>query len=157
MGAKASNSPLERQARDLVTCMEAMRRRMSQRMPWKGVPAGLSVQDIKAFAVLADQGAVTMSDYAKAMGTPLSTATHAVERLVAKGIAVRFRVESDRRIVQVDLSEKGRKMRHTFDQARLDMGRAMLSPLTKGEREIFLELMTKIARHGKLDAERPKA
>jgi DNA-binding MarR family transcriptional regulator len=93
-----------------------------------------------------------MSDYAKAMAVPLSTATHAVERLVAKGIAVRSRAERDRRIVQIQLSEKGRKMERMFKQARLQMGRQMLACLTRGEREIFLELMDKIARHGKPEA-----
>jgi DNA-binding MarR family transcriptional regulator len=136
--------------------MEAMRRRMAHRMPWKDAPIELSVQDVKAFTVLADHDSVTMSDYAKALGTPLSTATHAVERLVAKGIAVRSRIEADRRVVQVQLSEKGRKMERAFNQARLEMGRVMLSALTKGEREIFLELMTKIARHDNPGPEGPQ-
>jgi len=148
--ARAPASPaVERQARDLVACLEAMRRRMMHRAPWKGFQVELSPPDVKAFAVLADNGAVTMSDYANAMGTPLSTATHAVERLVAKGIAVRARAETDRRVVRVQLSEKGKKMERMFKQMRLEMGREMLACLTHGEREIFLELMVKIARQGK--------
>jgi DNA-binding MarR family transcriptional regulator len=146
---EAGSRALERQARELVTCMETMRRRMTHRMPWKDLPVGLSVQDVKAFTVLSDHDSVTMSDYAKAMGVPLSTATHAVERLVNKGVAVRYRIEEDRRVVRVRLSDKGRKMQQAFNQVRLDMGRAMLSSLTRGEREIFLELMAKIALQGK--------
>jgi DNA-binding MarR family transcriptional regulator len=144
---------VERQARDLVACLEAMRRRMMHRAPWKGLHVELSPPDVKAFAVLADNGSVTMSDYAKAMGTPLSTASHAVERLVAKGIAVRSHAETDRRVVRVQLSGKGKKMERMFKQVRLEMGRDMLACLTPGEREIFLELMVKIARQGKPDAE----
>jgi DNA-binding MarR family transcriptional regulator len=145
--ARTPVSPaVERQARDLVACLEAMRRRMIHHAPWKGFHIELSPPDIKAFAVLADNGSVTMSDYAKVLGAPLSTATHAVERLVAKGIAVRSRSENDRRIVRVQLSEKGKKMERMFKQMRLEMGRQMLACLTPGEREIFLELMVKIAR-----------
>jgi DNA-binding MarR family transcriptional regulator len=145
--ARALVSPaVERQAQDLVACIEAMRRRMMHRAPWKGFHIELSPPDIKAFGVLADNGSITMSDYARVLGTPLSTATHAVERLVAKGIAVRLRTESDRRVVRVQLSEKGKKMERMFKQMRLEMGRQMLACLTPGEREIFLELMVKIAQ-----------
>ena len=129
---------------------------MTHHMSWKDLPIELSVQDVKAFAVLADHDSVTMSDYAKALGAPLSTATHAVERLVAKGVAVRYRIEEDRRVVRVRLGEKGKKMERVFNQARLEMGRAMLSFLTRGEREIFLELMAKIARQGGSSADRPQ-
>jgi DNA-binding MarR family transcriptional regulator len=155
--ARHPGSPdVERQARDLVACLDAMRRRMMFRAPWKDFHVELSAQDVRAFAVLADKDSMTMSDYAEALGSPLSTATHAVSRLVAKGIAERSRIEADRRVVRVQLSDKGRKMESMFRQARLAMGRDMLACLTRGEREIFLELMVKIAqgKPGAKDAER---
>ena len=99
-------------------------------------------------------GPCSMSDLAEALGVPLSTATHTVDRLVTKRLVERRRSSQDRRVVDVELSEQGRKMRQTMAAARLAMAHGWLSPLSPGERQIFLELMAKItesmqpAEHG---------
>jgi DNA-binding MarR family transcriptional regulator len=65
---------------------------------------------------------------------------------VAKGLAVRSRSDEDRRIVQVEMSELGRQLRDAHRAKQRDMARSWLTPLSLGEREIFLELMEKITR-----------
>ena len=65
---------------------------------------------------------------------------------VAAGYPGRKRgLESPRRVVRVDLSEEGKKLNRKFLEHRRKISKAMLSPLTHGEREIFIELMSKIA------------
>jgi len=95
---------------------------------------------------LADRGPLTMTDLSETLGVPLSTATRMVERLIDKGLAIRSRIEDDRRVVRVDLSAEGNRLQQTFLEQRRAAGRVMLAPLTHGEREIFIELMTKITR-----------
>lgn len=85
-----------------------------------------------------------MSDLAETLGVPLSTATRMVDRLVEKKLAVRSRSEQDRRTVQVEISESGKAIREIFRSQLRTMARSWLVPLSKGEREIFLELMDKI-------------
>ena len=89
-----------------------------------------------------------MSSLAEALAVPLSTATHTVDRLVAKGLVLRNRSEEDRRVVQVGMSDYGRKLQESFRDKRRLMACSWLEPLSSGEREIFLELMDKITRLG---------
>ena len=90
-----------------------------------------------------------MSSLAEALVVPLSTATHTVDRLVAKGLVLRVRSEEDRRVVQVEMSDYGRKLQESFRDKRKLMACSWLEPLSSGEREIFLELMSKITRLAK--------
>ena len=136
----------ERQLRELDACFDAFRRAMMGRMAPPPTEVELSPQDGRALVSLADRGPLTMTDFSELLGVPLSTATRMVERLIDKGLAMRSRIEDDRRVVRVELSVEGRKLNQHFLEQRYEMGRRMLSALTPGEREIFIELMTKITR-----------
>jgi DNA-binding MarR family transcriptional regulator len=142
----AKQTTLERQAKELDACFDALRRVMMARTAPAPSDVELSAQDWRALPTLADRGRMTMTDLAEALGVPLSTATRLVERLIHKGLVSRSRIEDDRRVVRVELSEDGRKLMQVFMEKRLEMSRNMLSPLTQGEREIFIELMRKITQ-----------
>jgi DNA-binding MarR family transcriptional regulator len=86
-------------------------------------------------------GKAVMSDFAKGMGVPLSTATRIVNRLVKKGIVVRRRSDLDRRIVEVDLSPTGYEYKARFMAKRLKVTQKLLAPLSDEERETLLFLM----------------
>ena len=58
-----------------------------------------------------------MTHLAESLGVPLSTATHTVDRLVAKGLVERNRSEEDRRVVEVQMSEYGRKLQENFRES----------------------------------------
>ena len=90
-----------------------------------------------------------MSRLAEELGIPLSTATHTIDRLVAKDMVVRTRSEEDRRAVLVEMSEFGKKLQESFKSQRRAVARSWLEPLSNGEREIFLELMAKITETSK--------
>ena len=137
---------LERQLRELDACFDAFRRVMMRSMAPPATDIELSPQDGRALVTLADRGPVTMTDFSEMLGVPLSTATRMVERLIDKGLAIRSRIEDDRRVVRVDLSTEGKRLHQIFLEQRRAAGRVMLAPLTHGEREIFIELMTKIAQ-----------
>ncbi len=106
----------------------------------------LSQAEFRLVAVLGHKGNAIMSDLAGMLNVPMSTATHTVDKLVAKGLVERGRADRDRRIVLVELSEKGRQLHQSCLECQLAMGRTMLEALSPGEREIFLELMVKMTR-----------
>lgn len=137
---------LERQLRDLDACFDRFQRAMMSRLALPVTDIELSPQDGRGMMTLAGHGPITMTDFAELLGVPLSTATRMVERLIEKGLATRSRIEDDRRVVRVDLSEEGKKLHQKFAEHRRAIGKAMLSPLTHGEREIFIELMSKMTR-----------
>jgi DNA-binding MarR family transcriptional regulator len=144
---KPGTSPdLERQLRELEACFEAFHRVMMRSMAPPATDVELSPQDARALMTLADRAPLTMTDLSETLGVPLSTATRMVERLIDKGLAIRSRIEDDRRIVRVDLSGEGNRLHQIFLEHRRATGRVMLAPLTHGEREIFIELMRKITQ-----------
>jgi len=92
------------------------------------------------------EGKTVMSDFAKGIGVPLSTATRIVNRLVKKGIVVRQRSDTDRRIVEVDLSPVGYEYKAKFLAKRMKLTQRLLAPLSDVERETLLFLMERALR-----------
>jgi DNA-binding MarR family transcriptional regulator len=142
---------LDRQVRELDACFDRFQRVMMRSMAPPVTDVELSPQDGRALVTLSGRGPITMTDFSELAGVPLSTATRMVERLIDKGLAIRSRIEDDRRVVRVELSEEGKKLNQKFVEHRHAISKAMLSPLTHGEREIFIELMSKITQPRGID------
>lgn len=145
---------LEQQLRQLITYFNVLAHRlMFQRPHTSGSEIEVSRQETRAIIVLGRTGPTTMSELARTMNLALSTATNTIDRLVVKELVERSRVDDDRRLVQVDLSEKGERLYQSFLDCQAAMGRSMLEDLSLGEREIFLELMAKMTRPPKCTVE----
>lgn len=84
-----------------------------------------------------------MTEFARGMGVPMSTATHLVDRLVEKGFLVRARSEADRRVVQLEFSEMGKRVDKRFYEHRLASSRKLLAALTTKEQEELIRLLDK--------------
>ncbi len=123
---------------------------MVKRSPKLVTDVEVSEQEIRAVSILGGKESTTMSDLAGQLNLPLSTATHTVDKLVAKGLVERARVNENRRTVRVALTEKGRHLNGCILDFQLAMGRSMLEALSPGEREIFLELMAKMTQPGQI-------
>lgn len=146
---------LDRQSGELLGYLDALfRRLMLPRKSSEEPSLELSREEIRALIILDSAGSMMMSGLAEALDVPLSTATHTVDRLVTKGLAVRHRSEQDRRIVQVEMSGYGKKLQDVFRDKRRVMARSWLEPLSAPERENFLALMSKITRLAKPSSER---
>lgn len=100
-------------------------------------------QDVRALIWLGRKERCLMSDFARGVGVPLSTATHLANRLVDKGVMFRERSERDRRVVQIGLSPVGRKLDLHFFQLRLARSKILLSKLSRAEQEQLVALMQK--------------
>lgn len=141
---------LDQYARQVAAAMDALFQRvMAGRLAWDNRSSELSGPEIRALGLLSLRGRSTMSAFAESLGAPLSTATHVIDRLVSKGLVDRKRSDSDRRIVEVELSEEGQRTTTLFHAARHAMLRSMLEALSPGERALYLELTAKMARTAK--------
>jgi DNA-binding MarR family transcriptional regulator len=150
-----SPESLEAQARRLVAHFDQLFfANLQKKHPTEELEGELPARQMRAIVILSNRGRCIMSDFANAIGVPVSTATHMIEKLVKKGLVVRVRSEKDRRVVHVELSEEGRKREHHFLQNRVAMGRDMLTPLSRGERELFLEMLVKMVRATSLDSKK---
>jgi DNA-binding MarR family transcriptional regulator len=106
----------------------------------------LRAKEWETLSAIDFRGGLMMSALAKSLGVQLSSATRTVDGLIKKRLVVRSRIESDRRVVRVELSENGLKHQAAVWEERVAMGHDMLVPLSPRERKIFLHLMNKIAR-----------
>lgn len=150
----ASATPLEGQLNELIAHFDVLYRRLMVTRPATAASeVEISRQEIRMVTVLGRKGTTIMSDLARALNLALSTATNTVDKLVSKDLVERTRVDEDRRIVQVALSEKGKRFYEACLECQLAMGRNMLEALSPGEREIFLELMAKMTRPGQATTE----
>ncbi|HTS47433.1 MAG TPA: MarR family transcriptional regulator [Bryobacteraceae bacterium] len=150
----ASATPLEAQLSELIAHFDVLYRRLMVTRPTTAASeVEISRQEIRMVTVLGRKGTSIMSDLARALNLALSTATNTVDKLVSKDLVERTRVDEDRRIVQVALSEKGKRFYEACLECQLAMGRNMLEALSPGEREIFLELMAKMTRPGEAATE----
>ncbi len=100
-------------------------------------------QDVRALIWLGRRERCLMTEFAEGVGIPLSTATHLANRLVEKGVMLRERSEEDRRVVQIGISELGKKLNLRFFQLRLARSEILLSKLDLAEQEQLVALMRK--------------
>lgn len=143
-------STLERQSRELLGCLDALFRRLVlPRLIAEEPTFDCSREEIRALILLRTSGRTIMTDFASDLGVPLSTATHTIDRLVRKGLVVRVRSEQDRRVVQVEMSPVGLAFQDALRSRHQAMARSWLAPLGPSEREMFLDLMAKVACNAK--------
>lgn len=148
---------LDQQSTQLVGYLETLFRRLLLNRKQADDPQiEISREEIRAMMLLDSGERLTMSNLADSLGVPLSTATHTVDRLVSKGLLERNRSEEDRRVVEVEMSEYGRKLQETFREKRMLVARSWLEPLSGNERELFLQLMAKITLLAKPGPEEPR-
>lgn len=141
-------SALDRQSTQLLGYFDTLFRRLLPRKNDDHPAMRCSREELRALILLGATESLIMSRLAEELGVPLSTATHTIDRLVAKDMVVRTRSEEDRRAVLVEMSEFGKKLQESFKNQRRALARSWLEPLSNGEREIFLELMAKITEKG---------
>jgi DNA-binding MarR family transcriptional regulator len=106
---------------------------------------GLHSNDIGLFEVLAGPGQWNVRGIANAIRAPISTVSSALDRLEQSGLVSRTRSASDRRVVCVGLTARGRRLADRLRDAHVQNCRAMLLRLTPEERDKFLRLAGKIA------------
>lgn len=75
---------------------------------WIKIDISFSKSELFAIMIADRRGEITMTELADFINVPMSTATGIIERLVKKGYLERLRNESDRRIVSIKLTEKGK-------------------------------------------------
>jgi DNA-binding MarR family transcriptional regulator len=112
----------------------------------------LCAGQLKALLALHESGPIPMSEVALVLGTTPATATRVIDRMVYRGLVIRQRDSSDRRLVLCGLSKRGEGLAdglwqgarrraemllRTLDQHRLLSVRAAPEPL--GESGILAE------------------
>lgn len=93
--------------------------------------------------IIYQKGNLTMGELSSALAVPLSTATRMVDWLVSNGYAARLSDPEDRRIVRVNLTQKGQELHEMTEKYILEHVNKVLSGLTNKEQTILLSLLRK--------------
>ncbi len=107
----------------------------------------LSITEIHTVEAVGLYGSKTMSEIAAALEITMGTLTTAVDKLIKKGYVERSRSETDRRIVNINLTKRGKLAYRIHEKFHLDMVEAIILDFTAEEEEILLTSLSKLNKH----------
>lgn len=113
----------------------------------KGEFKDLSITEIHTIEAVGLYGAKTMSEVAAALEITMGTLTTAVDKLIKKGYLERSRGSLDRRIVNINLTPRGKLAYRIHEKFHLDMVKAIMMDFSQEEEEILLNALSKLNKH----------
>ena len=99
----------------------------------------LSITEFHTIEAIGKEGNRTMGEIANDLRITVGTLTTAINRLIKKGYVERKRIEEDRRVVVVYLTESGKKV---FDEHTL-FHKEMIDEVAKNFEDYELKVLTK--------------
>jgi len=118
--------------------------------------ARLNVPDLVALDLIGRQETCIMSHVAHELGSPMSTVTSVVDRLVKKGLVSRERDASDKRSIRLVPTKLGRKLLAILGEEQRRSCEVVLAALKPKERDIFVSLIARAASAMEADAFKAK-
>ncbi|MCH6267262.1 MarR family winged helix-turn-helix transcriptional regulator [Neobacillus citreus] len=104
----------------------------------------LGVSHILVLGHLKENGKSRPSDLAKTLGLTPATLTHLSEKLVKKKLAVRVTDESDRRIIYLQITDKGIDTVIRANKEGQLLRKTLFEKLTQEEKEFMLKIYEKL-------------
>ena len=90
-----------------------------------------------------------VSDLSKNLGVALSTMTELVNRLAKKQFVEKIKDLRDRRIVWINLTEKGAKIIQEINKKKQRYILNILEKLTEKERKLLIEILERVSQVAK--------
>ena len=118
--------------------------------------ARLNLSDLLALDLIGRQDVCIMRDVAQELGSPMSTVTSVVDRLVISGLVSRERAANDKRSIRLVPTKQGRKLLMTLSDEQRHSCEIVLAALRPKERDIFVSLIAKVANAIEADAFKAK-
>ena len=104
----------------------------------------LSMNDWHVLEAVGSEGQKNMSQIAKELTVTLGSLTTAMNGLCRRGYTQRRRSETDRRVVNVSLTEKGIRAYHEHEQFHRHMIDAIIADQTPEELEVLVRSLSKL-------------
>lgn len=93
---------------------------------------------------LPEKGSLTMNELSDAMGLANSTMTRLVDQIVHKELVHRKPDDDDRRIVRIELTGQGQKVRRTLEKELQDLFKQSLDEIPEEERPVALRSLERV-------------
>ena len=110
----------------------------------KGKFSDLSVTEIHTIAAIGMYDPRNMSEVASDLKITVGTLTSAANRLINKGYVDRKRIVEDRRVVQIQLTKRGKLAYRIHEKFHNDMVKSTIDGLTDMEEKIIIKSLDKL-------------
>ncbi len=107
----------------------------------------LSTTEIHTIEAIGMYGSKTMSEIANLLSITTGTLTIAVNKLIKKGYLEKNRSKIDKRIVNVNLTKKGKLAYRIHEKFHTDMVKEMVIEFTPQEEKILMQGLNKLDIH----------
>lgn len=114
-----------------------------------GIFSDLSVREMHIIDIIGIKEQRMMTEVAKDLNITVGTLTTAVNKLIKKGYVERNRIEEDRRVVMVKITEKGAEARKKHEEFHREMVSSMMTDQTEEEIEVLLVSLEKLNKYFK--------
>ena len=104
----------------------------------------LSVTEIHTIEAIGMYDEKSMSEVAEKLNITVGTLTTAISRLIKKGYVERKRQETDKRVVLIGLTKKGKLAFRIHEKFHKDMIRATINGLSEEEEKILTTSLEKL-------------
>lgn len=111
---------------------------------WVKLDMELSKTELFALILVERHGEIIMSQLADYINIPMSTATGIIDRMVRNGYLKRERSEHDRRIVAIQLADKGRLYTAEFKKIVSRYISGVMEVLTEEEKATMFRVFAKV-------------
>jgi MarR family transcriptional regulator, organic hydroperoxide resistance regulator len=108
--------------------------------------AELTGPQLTVLKVLEGVGDLSLSELSERIRAQNSTVTGIIDRMEREGLVVRARSTEDRRVVNIQLTEKGARIARDIAVEPMEIFRSALESLSAGEMRDLLRILTKIAQ-----------
>jgi MarR family transcriptional regulator, organic hydroperoxide resistance regulator len=108
--------------------------------------AELTGPQLTVLKVLEGVGDLSLSELSERIRAQNSTVTGIIDRMEREGLVVRARSTEDRRVVNIQLTEKGARIARDISVEPMEVFRSALESLSASEMRDLLRILTKIAQ-----------
>lgn len=140
------NRTLEEFTGEMAAFMPRYIRAISTRVAKVSVVGDISISQIIILNILKINGRCKMNEIAKGLHVTTSAATGLVDRMVRNSFLKRVPSEKDRRIINIEMTQKGQKIVDDIQKRRYKFIIDIFGKFKPVERERFLNSMKKIYR-----------
>ena len=146
-GTRSNSAAATQEARRLLELLTALGRYGTLRDPIAAAveAMGFTHAQVHALLWLGNETRLTMGDLAQRIGVTEKSVTGVVDRLEREQYACRVRKEGDRRVVQVELTEKGARTYRELNEEILQKTSAFLRVLDREDRDALFRIMERLA------------
>lgn len=118
--------------------------KIEERAMAEGLGSAVSITEIHIIEKIGAMEPVRMSEVARSCGITLATLTVACDKLEAKGLVCRARSSTDRRVVNITLTAKGRAAYEYHKDFHERMVAAVLEGLTPEQTAVLAQSLQKL-------------